>query len=310
MTASSPPPCANALNGGVCARGAGFDHIGMVIKPSPTQLFLLEWGGGLFVCPLVERLTEYYQDNGRLITLRQLHLADSTDRNRIENKIEDFVDMLLRKGLGMNDSIPFGQVLQAAKKQNTAKDHGKVVVDDLNQLFCSKTVAVCYKSAGVIAASRDAAMFLPTHFSAECESFLELQRGASLGPEIDISFEPKRFRRFSVALLELVNPAHLDPMHHKKEVAAEVMQAAARRWLARKELRKRRSDGSLFHLFKCGGAPASRISHHTQKEKSAILRQVSVFDKDHRRPPLTTTSYAGDHWPDTHTPDGEPLRHA
>ena len=142
----------------------------MVIKPSPTQLFLLEWGGGLFVCPLVERLTEYYQDNGRLITLRQLHLADSTDRNRIENKIEDFVDMLLRKGLGMNDSIPFGQVLQAAKKQNTAKDHGKVVVDDLNQLFCSKTVAVCYKSAGVIAASRDAAMFLPTHFSASAKA--------------------------------------------------------------------------------------------------------------------------------------------
>ena len=32
-----------------------------------------------------------------------------------------------------------------------------------------------------------------------------------------------------------------------------------------------------------------------------------MFDKDRRRPPLTTTSYAGDTWPDTHTPDGEPL---
>ena len=170
---------------------------------------------------------------------------------------------------------------------------------------------MCYKSAGIIAASRDASMFLPTHFSAESESFLELQRGATLGPEIDISFEPKRFRRATKALLDLVNPANLDPMHHKKEVAAEVMQAAARRWLARKELRKRRSNGSLFNLFKCGGGPpGSAIPqqwHHTQKEKSAILRQVSVFDKDHRRPPLTTTSYAGDTWPDTHTPDGEPL---
>ena len=170
---------------------------------------------------------------------------------------------------------------------------------------------MCYKSAGIIAASRDAAMFLPTHFSAESESFLELQRGANLGPEIDISFEPKRFRRATKALLDLVNPANLDPMHHKKEAAAEVMQAAARRWLARKELRKRRSNGSLFSLFKCGGGPpGSAIPqqwHHTQKEKSAVLRQVSVFDKDHRRPPLTTTSYAGDTWPDTHTPDGEPL---
>ena len=312
MMASSPPPCANLLTRrAACARGAGFDHIGIVVKPSPTQLFLLEWGGGLFVCPLEERLTEYYQDDGRLITLRQLHLADSTDRNLIENTIEDFVDMLLRKGLGLNQTIPFDQVLQAVKKQNTAKDHGKVVVDDLNQLFCSKTVAVCYKSAGIIAASRDASMFLPTHFSAESESFLELQRGATLGPEIDISFEPKRFRRFSVALLDLVNPANLDPMHHKKDVAAEVMQAAARRWLARKELRKRRSNGSLFSLFKCGGGPpGSAIPHqwhHTQKEKSAILRQVSVFDEDHRRPPLTTTSYAGDHWPSTHTLDGELL---
>ena len=138
MTASSPPPCAKSLTR-PRAR-AGFDHIGIVVKPSPTQLFLLEWGGGLFVCPLEERLTEYYQDDGRLITLRQLHLADSTDRNRIENTIEDFVDMLLRKGLGLNQTIPFDQVLQAVKKQNTAKDHGKVVVDDLNQLFCSKTV--------------------------------------------------------------------------------------------------------------------------------------------------------------------------
>ena len=144
MTASSPPPCAKSLThpAAACARGAGFDHIGIVVKPSPTQLFLLEWGGGLFVCPLEERLTEYYQDDGRLITLRQLHLADSTDRNLIENTIEDFVDMLLRKGLGLNQTIPFDQVLQAVKKQNTAKDHGKVVVDDLNQLFCSKTVTM------------------------------------------------------------------------------------------------------------------------------------------------------------------------
>ena len=280
----------------------------MVVKPSPTQVYLLEWGGGLFVCPLEERLMEYYRDDGRLITLRQLQLSNSTDRNRMESNIENFVDMLLRSGLGTNEVLPFDEVLRAAIKQNTVKDLGKVVVDNLEQLFCSKTVAVCYKSAGLIAASRDAAMFLPMHFAADRDKFCGLQRGASLGPEIDISFEPKRFRRLSVALLELTNPTHRDPMHLKKEIAAEVLQSTARRWLARKELRKRRGAGSFFD-FKCGmpGVTQSRIPHHTQKEKSAILRQVSVFDEDHRRPPLTTTSYAGDHWPSTHTLDGELL---
>ena len=136
--------------------GAGWDHIAMVVKPSPTQIFLLEWGGGLFVCPLEERLMEYYESDGRLITLRQLHLPNSTDRNRIENNIEDFVDMLLRSGLGTNDVLPFDEVLQAAKKQNSAKNLSGTVVDNLEQLFCSKTVAVCYKAAGVVGANRHA----------------------------------------------------------------------------------------------------------------------------------------------------------
>jgi hypothetical protein len=293
--------------GGCRVLGAGFDHIGMVVKPSPTQVYLLEWGGGLFVCPLEERLMEYYRDDGRLITLRQLQLSNSTDRNRMESNIENFVDMLLRSGLGTNEVLPFDEVLQAVKKQSSTKNlGGDAVVDNLEQLFCSKTVAVCYKSAGLIAASRDAALFLPMHFAAERDTFCDLQLGASLGPEIDISFENKRIRRFSVALLGLTNPAHRDPMYLKNKIAVEVLQAAARRWLARKELRKRRSTGSFFE-FKCGmGRLAqSRIPHHTQKEKSEILRQVSVFGKDHRRPPLTTTSYAGDSWPTTHTPSGE-----
>merc|ERR1711935_513930 len=62
---------------------SGWDHIAMVVKPSPTQVFLLEWGGGLFVCPLEERLMEYYESDGRLITLRQLQLPHATHRNRV-----------------------------------------------------------------------------------------------------------------------------------------------------------------------------------------------------------------------------------
>lgn len=263
----------------------------MVVKPSPTQVFLLEWGGGLFVCPLEERLTEYYQDDGRLITLRQLHLANSTDRNRIENNIEDFVDMLLRSGLGTNEALPFDEVLQAAKKQNSAKNLGGVVVDNLEQLFCSKTVAVCYKSAGLIAASRDAAMFLPMHFATDRDAFCDLQRGASLGPEIDISFEPKSIRKFTLAMLDLTNPAK-----RKKKRAAELLQRAVRRFLARAELRKRRSIvGKAKDLVVGeGGLVSDLIPKKTQKEKSEMLRKVSVFDKENPRPQLTTSSYAGE----------------
>ena len=268
---------------------AGWDHIAMVVKPSPTQVFLLEWGGGLFVCPLEERLLEYYECDGRLITLRQLQLTHNTHRNRIEDNIEEFVDMLLRSGLGSNAAIPFKEVLQAAKKQNSKKDlnadNAEAVVDNLEELFCSKTVAVCYKSAGLIAPSRDAGMFLPKHFAFDHDKFTDLQRGASLGPEIDISFEPKSMRKFSVALLELANPKA-----RKKKRAAEVLQAAARRWLARAELRKRRSIVSEALDFVADAIPG--VPHHTQKQKCEMLRKVSVFDKDHPRPQLATTSYA------------------
>jgi len=97
---------------------SGWDHIAMVVKPSPTQIFLLEWGGGLFVCPLEERLMEYYESDGRLITLRQLQLPHATHRNSVEDNIEEFVDMLLRSGLGSNAAVPFKEILQSAKKQN------------------------------------------------------------------------------------------------------------------------------------------------------------------------------------------------
>merc|ERR1711935_442671 len=213
---------------------SGWDHIAMVVKPSPTQVFLLEWGGGLFVCPLEERLLEYYECDGRLITLRQLQLTHNTHRNRIEDNIEEFVDMLLRSGLGSNAAIPFKEILQAAKKQNSVGSNSDEVVDNLEELFCSKTVAVCYKSAGLIAANRDAGMFLPKHFAADHDKFSDLQRGATLGPEIDISFEPKSIRKFTLAMLDLTNPAK-----RKKKRAAELLQRAVRRFLARAELRKR-----------------------------------------------------------------------
>jgi len=264
---------------------SGWDHIAMVVKPSPTQVFLLEWGGGLFVCPLEERLMEYYESDGRLITLRQLQLPHATNRNKIEDNIEEFVDMLLRSGLGSNAAVPFKEILQAAKKQNEKEvNKDEPVIDDLEELFCSKTVAVCYKSAGLIAPSRDAGMFLPKHFAADHDKFSDLQRGASLGPEIDISFEPKSIRKFTLAMLDLTNPAK-----RKKKRAAELLQRAVRRFLARAELRKRRNI-----VGEAADVVSDVIPKRTQKEKSETLRKVSVFDKENPRPQLTTTSYAGE----------------
>ena len=264
----------------------------MVVKPSPTQIFLLEWGGGLFVCPLEERLMEYYESDGRLITLRQLQLPHATHRNSVEDNIEEFVDMLLRSGLGSNAAVPFKEILQAAKKQNEKEaTTDEPVIDDLEELFCSKTVAVCYKSAGLIAPNRDAGMFLPKHFAADHDKFSDLQRGATLGPEIDISFEPKSIRKFTLAMLDLTNPAK-----RKKKRAAELLQRAGRRFLARAELRKRRSFvGKAKDLVVGeGGLVSDLIPKKTQKEKAETLRKVSVFDKENPRPQLTTSSYAGE----------------
>ena len=140
----------------------------MVVKPSPTQVFLLEWGGGLFVCPL---------DGAAHGVLPRRRPADHASpaaasrsgvhRTRVEDNIEEFVDMLLRSGLGSNAAVPFGKrsFRQPRSRMRSEATTDEPVIDDLAELFCSKTVAVCYKSAGLIAPSRDAGMFLPKHFS-------------------------------------------------------------------------------------------------------------------------------------------------
>ena len=44
------------------------------------------------VRPLEERLMEYYHDDGRLITLRQLQLPSGVHRTRVEDNIEEDFD--------------------------------------------------------------------------------------------------------------------------------------------------------------------------------------------------------------------------
>lgn len=200
-------------------------------------------------------------------------------------------------------------MLRAAKLQNSSKDlnSNEAVVDNLEELFCSKTVAVCYKAAGLIAPQRDASTFLPKHFSIDHDKFVDLQGGASLGPEIDISFEPKSVRRFTVAFLALANP-----MDRKKKRAAEVIQASARRWqgapsppplsvvphasrprrlrsrpmcagAARTEVAARRRKPSATSR---GSACQTPLPTRTGQERRSLLRDMSKFDADRPRPPL------------------------
>lgn len=119
----------------------------------------------------------------------------------------------------------------------------------MKSLFCSKTVALCYKHVGLIPQHRGASDVLPKHFSTKYDYFLALQvrhvdaracsqvpvrarahamasmgkgvndahcssviallsaqDGASLGPELPLSFEPAAVHDFTVYLLSIADP--------------------------------------------------------------------------------------------------------
>ena len=63
------------------------------------------------------------------------------------------------------------------------------VEDSLDTMFCSKLIAVIFKDIGLLAPHRVSADFLPKHFSAAYDGYLDLQRGAILGPELPINFD-------------------------------------------------------------------------------------------------------------------------
>ena len=54
---------------------SSWDHVGVVVKPTPRRAYLVEWGGGLFATELVERLSEYDLYDAREITWRHLKVA-------------------------------------------------------------------------------------------------------------------------------------------------------------------------------------------------------------------------------------------
>ena len=254
-----------------------FDHIGIVVKPSPNRAYIVEWGGGLFACDLIERLNEYAEWDALDLVLRQLRLKETTDRRVVEERMEQFSDTLFREKMGQNRAIPMGQVIKAARDQIFSKSSSyskeEVVVDDLNALFCSKTVAVAYKAAGLLAGNRRSDKFLPKHFSSGFEAFLDLQGGASLGPEQRVTFESRRMRDavsniLKLPLLEVIVLGSSE----KERRSALLIEKFVRRIAARRELRRRRSVGAP------AGASTSLYEgaeHVGTKERCEMLKQMA-----------------------------------
>ena len=72
-----------------CFTGSGWDHLGMVVKLSDSQVFILEYAGGVFLYPLFTRLYSYFAIQGREICLRRLSLPH--ERPEMQAQVEEFV---------------------------------------------------------------------------------------------------------------------------------------------------------------------------------------------------------------------------
>lgn len=249
-----------------------WNHVGVVVKPAQQQAYLLEWGGGIVVQPLAERLLDYHSIGSKVLTLRQLNLAGA-DRAAIEAKMESFAYMLLTDPTRVDNEIfPLGDVVGKLFKPGITQEHD--VVDDLSSLFCSKTVAVCYKHVGLLARNVDANAVLPKHFGRSRDKTMDYRLGAKLGVEVDISFEPKAMRKVTSALLKL--PKFAWGALSGQERAAAVLQQAARQWVARRRMRLAREraaaeQAALEEAVARGDAPKLEVSQQVLRARFADL---------------------------------------
>lgn len=228
----------------------------------------------------VERLTEYHRYDARSIVLRKLKLGRY--RERKEDQMEEFVDMLFREQLGRNTGVPFAEVTRAARRQHQKHEAPEAVIDDLTTLFCSKTVAVVFKSIGIISERRDASDFLPKHFSWAHYPFLDLRLGADLGPELRVTFESEAVRSAVATFLSVSGIDFFSGQQRQRNAALRI-QRAARRMAARHErerLRQTRKEASttaavLVRAFSGGSAADKSAARITREERLQTLRKAS-----------------------------------
>ena len=203
--------------------GSTWDHIGLVVKfpyNAGHQVFILEYAGGVYLYPLFTRLYTYFAIQGRLIVLRRL--LPGVSRDELQLELQHYV-----RGLLGQRPPSIKEMVLAVLKQETllsgfvSKLRGGNAdpdehEDDLSTTFCSKLVAVVYKHAGLIAPYRDSSEFLPKHFSQPFDAYVDLQRGALLGPEIPIDFESvqeeiERLRELLVTIALQTQPLPHEP---------------------------------------------------------------------------------------------------
>ena len=172
-----------------------WDHIGLVVKFGAKHVFILEYAGGVYLYPLFTRLYTYYAVQGRVICLRRL--LPGQDRAEMQKKIELFVRNVLGRSPPSINEMVMAVLKQAAvvprlpgsSSSSSSNESADDVVDSLETMFCSKLIAAIFKHVGLLAPHRASADFLPKHFSAPYDGYLDLQKGAILGPELPINFE-------------------------------------------------------------------------------------------------------------------------
>jgi len=289
-----------------------WNHVGVVIKPSPNRAYLVEWGGGLFACELIERLQEYAEWDTVDVVIRNLKLPEE-QRRSIEERMEKFIDMLFREKMGQNRGIPLGSIVAAARDQyshSASEGKDEIVVDDLKQLFCSKTIAVTYKAAGILAPNRIADRFVPKHFSEEYDKYLALQGGASLSGEHRITFESRRLRdavnnALNFPLVDRIANS-LNMTANQEDKAARLVQKFVRRLAARREVRRRKAAK--------GAARRGSVNLYSgaedvgTKDRMSLLKQQAAAPHKKPQDTLQLTWIDEDEAHEAGTPNGKPQK--
>lgn len=159
------------------------------------------------------------------------------------------------------------------------------VTDDLHTLFCSKLVAVVYKSAGLLAPARNASDFLPKHFAAGQEGWLSLQHDVTLSAEIPISFGDE-FLRVILGASGLTTIGYVTGYLWLQATggghpysAILTIQRAARRLLARKATAQRKRE-LLTHMPDRRPSKRAHSSGasdtHTVRETSTVFAEAAT----------------------------------
>lgn len=218
-----------------CFTGSAWDHCGLVVKLSPKHVLILEYAGGVYLYPLFTRLYSYYAIQGREIVIRRLKTKEP--RSEMQQQVESFVKSVLgQKPPSVEEMVM--AVLKQGPALNAFLSHlrgSKEIEDDLSSLFCSKLVAAVYKHVGLIGPDRTLGDFLPKHFSSQYDSYVDMQNGAKLGPEITISFDAvqaevdevkkrvaERERIQPEAVLSLVNSIYLTARESCSDLASSM----------------------------------------------------------------------------------------